>query len=149
MARKMTYQQALKIALEAMEKAQKNMHVDANLHDLLHVETHHCVNMSKKRKKIREAMEILREDIAPVFQKQPSFPLPHPVEAIKFRMEQQDLKPVDLVPALGSRAKVSEILNLHRKLTLSQIQNLVAQFGIPAKVLVQDYEVTPYPSRQP
>src|ERR1700688_3776610 len=43
--------------------------------------------------------------------------LPDPVEAIKFRMEQADLKPADLVPFIGSKSRVSEILSGKRKLT--------------------------------
>jgi len=63
---------------------------------------------------------------------------PDPVEAIKFRMEQQKLAPRDLVPYLGSRSKVSEILSKKRPLTLSMIRALHTGLGIPAKVLVVD-----------
>jgi HTH-type transcriptional regulator / antitoxin HigA len=63
--------------------------------------------------------------------------LPTPVEAIRFRMEQQDLKPIDLVPYLGSRSKVSEILSGKRQLTLEMIRALESGLGIPAKVLIQ------------
>lgn len=66
------------------------------------------------------------------------FELPDPVEAIKFRMEQQDLSPRDLVPYLGSRSKVSEILSGKRSLTLSMIRALNSGLGIPAKVLIQE-----------
>ncbi len=71
-----------------------------------------------------------------------SFPqtLPDPVEAIKFRMEQEDLKPVDLIPYIGSRSRVSEILSGKRTLTLDMIRNLETGLGIPAKVLVRKPE---------
>lgn len=46
---------------------------------------------------------------------------PDPVEAIKFRMEQQGLEDIDLVPALGQRSRVSEVLNKKRKLSIKMI----------------------------
>src|SRR5438552_19175409 len=50
--------------------------------------------------------------------------LPDAVEAIKFRMEQQGLSPRDLVPYIGSRSKVSEILSRKRTLTLTMVRSL-------------------------
>jgi HTH-type transcriptional regulator/antitoxin HigA len=67
--------------------------------------------------------------------------LPSPIEAIQFRMEQADLKPVDLVPYLGSRSKVSEILSGKRSLSLEMIRALEAGLGIPAQVLIQEPEM--------
>ena len=64
--------------------------------------------------------------------------LPDPVDAILFRMEQQNLKPRDLIPYLGSRSKVSEILSRKRPLTMSMIRALEAGLGIPAKVLIKE-----------
>jgi HTH-type transcriptional regulator/antitoxin HigA len=61
-----------------------------------------------------------------------------PVEAIKFRMEQMNLSPRDLVPLIGSRSKVSEILSRKRPLTLSMVRALNKGLGIPAKSLVQE-----------
>ncbi len=63
---------------------------------------------------------------------------PDPVEAIRFRMEQQGLRPRDLVPYIGSRSKVSEILSGHRTLSLRMIRGLSAGLGIPAAVLVHE-----------
>ncbi|OGE78896.1 MAG: hypothetical protein A3A83_03300 [Candidatus Doudnabacteria bacterium RIFCSPLOWO2_01_FULL_48_57] len=63
--------------------------------------------------------------------------LPDPIEAIKFRMEQTDLKPGDLIPYIGSRSRVSEILSGKRQLTLEMVRALEAGLGIPAKVLIQ------------
>jgi HTH-type transcriptional regulator / antitoxin HigA len=62
---------------------------------------------------------------------------PSPVEAIRFRMEQGGLSPRDLVPFLGSRAKVSEILSGKRPLTMQMARALHANLGIPADVLLQ------------
>lgn len=63
--------------------------------------------------------------------------LPDPIEAIKFRMEQANLKPVDLIPFIGSRSRVSEILSGKRQLTLEMVRALESGLGIPAKVLIQ------------
>lgn len=63
---------------------------------------------------------------------------PDPIDAIEFRMEQQSLAPRDLLPYLGSRSKVSEVLNRKRPLTLSMIRSLHSGLGIPASVLLQE-----------
>lgn len=62
--------------------------------------------------------------------------LPDPIDAIKFRMEQQKLSNRDLQPYLGSRAKVSEILSGKRQLTLQMIRALTTNLGIPAEALL-------------
>ncbi|MFH1288147.1 MAG: ImmA/IrrE family metallo-endopeptidase [bacterium] len=63
--------------------------------------------------------------------------LPDPIEAIKFRMEQADLKPADLIPYIGSRSRVSEILSGKRQLSLDMVRALSTGLGIPAKALIQ------------
>jgi len=68
-------------------------------------------------------------------------PLPDPIEAINYYMESRGLARADLEQYIGSRARVSEILNRRRPLTLSMIQRLHEGLGIPAEVLVQPYEV--------
>jgi HTH-type transcriptional regulator/antitoxin HigA len=69
-----------------------------------------------------------------------SFPkrVPEPVEAIRFRMEQQNLKQRDLVPYIGSPSKVSEVLSGRRPLTLSMMRALHSHLGIPASVLLRE-----------
>ncbi len=62
---------------------------------------------------------------------------PDPIEAIKFRMEQQNLTPRDLIPYIGSRSKVSEILSRKRPLTISMIRALNSGLKIPAGILIQ------------
>lgn len=62
--------------------------------------------------------------------------LPDPIDAIEFRMEQQNLKPKDLIPYIGSSSKVSEVLARKRPLTLAMIRALEKGLGIPAKVLL-------------
>jgi len=62
---------------------------------------------------------------------------PSPIEAIGFRMEQAGLSQKDLVPLIGSRAKVSEVLSRKRPLTMQMARALYANLGIPADVLLQ------------
>ncbi len=66
--------------------------------------------------------------------------LPDPIEAIRFRMEQANLKPADLIPYIGSRSRVSEILSGKRQLTLDMVRALSDGLGIPAKALIQKPE---------
>jgi HTH-type transcriptional regulator/antitoxin HigA len=63
--------------------------------------------------------------------------LPSPVEAIRFRMEQQGLRPKDLAPHLGGANRVSEVLSGKRALTTAMIHKLHHELGIPAHVLVK------------
>lgn len=63
--------------------------------------------------------------------------LPTPIEAIRFRMDQMGLKQKDLVPYIGSKSKVSEVLNGKRSLTLQMMRALNTGLGIPADVLLQ------------
>ncbi|MDF1883095.1 helix-turn-helix domain-containing protein [Sulfurimonas sp. SAG-AH-194-C21] len=65
---------------------------------------------------------------------------PDPIEAIKFRMEQEGLKQKDLVKIVGSKSRVSEILNKKRKLTIEMIRNLNKQLHIPIESLFMDYK---------
>jgi HTH-type transcriptional regulator/antitoxin HigA len=67
---------------------------------------------------------------------------PDPIAAILFMMEQKGLERRDLEPAIGSRARVAEILNRKRALTLPMIRALSRLLALPADVLVQTYEVT-------
>lgn len=62
--------------------------------------------------------------------------VPDPIEAIKFRMEQMEMKRMDLAKYLGTRSRVSEILNRQRNLTLTMIKKLHKEFGIPAESLL-------------
>lgn len=66
------------------------------------------------------------------------FPMdaPDPVTAIQFRMEQQGLTRKDLEPMIGSRARVSEVMNRKRGLTLAMVRRVRAGLGISADLLV-------------
>lgn len=63
--------------------------------------------------------------------------LPDPIEAIKFRMDQEGLTAKDLEPAIGQRNRVYEILNGKRNLTLAMVWRLHEMFGIPAESLIK------------
>jgi HTH-type transcriptional regulator / antitoxin HigA len=63
--------------------------------------------------------------------------LPDPIDAILFRMEQQNLKQKDLITIIGSKSKVSEILSRKRPLTLPMIRALNEELAIPATVLLR------------
>ena len=63
--------------------------------------------------------------------------LPEPIEAIRFRMDQAGLSQRDLVPYMGSKSRVSEVLAGKRSLTLTMIRALHEGLGIPAEVLLQ------------
>jgi len=60
-----------------------------------------------------------------------------PVEAIKFRMDQQELKPKDLESMIGQRNKVYAVLNRKRPLTLAMVWRLHTGLGIPAESLIR------------
>jgi HTH-type transcriptional regulator/antitoxin HigA len=64
-------------------------------------------------------------------------PAPDPVEAITYYMESRGLSRHDLEPYLGSRARVEQVLNRKRPLSLEMIRRLHAGLGIPAEVLIQ------------
>lgn len=66
---------------------------------------------------------------------------PDPVAAIEHTLEFRGLSRSALVPVLGSRARVSEVLGRKRHLTLPMIWRLVNQLGIPADILVRPYEL--------
>lgn len=62
---------------------------------------------------------------------------PDPIEAIKFRMEQQGLSRKDLEPMIGTRTRVAEVLNRKRGLSISMIRRLHERLGISAEVLIR------------
>ena len=66
------------------------------------------------------------------------FDKPDPIDAILFRMEQQGLIQRDLVPYMGSRSKVSEVLARKRTLTLRMVRALSEGLGIPAEILIRE-----------
>tara|TARA_R110002050_G_C8715605_1_gene495935 strand:- start:167 stop:535 length:369 start_codon:yes stop_codon:yes gene_type:complete len=67
---------------------------------------------------------------------------PDPIEAIKIRMEEMNLKQKDLVGVIGGKSRVSEILNKKKKLTVEMIRELERVLSISASVLVNNYQLT-------
>jgi len=74
-------------------------------------------------------------------------PPPDPIEAILYHMESRGLSRADLEPYVGSRARVAEVLNRKRPLSIEMIRKLSAGLGISADVLVQPYAVRKAPTR--
>ena len=67
---------------------------------------------------------------------------PDPIEAIKIRMEELQLKQVDIAPALGGKNRASEILNRKRKLTVEMIRNLSEKLNLSASLLIKNYHLS-------
>jgi len=65
-----------------------------------------------------------------------------PIEAIKIRMEEMNLKQKDLIGIIGGKSRVSEILNKKKKLTVEMIRDLERILNISASVLVSKYQLT-------
>jgi len=65
---------------------------------------------------------------------------PDPIEAIKIRMEEMQLKQKDIAPVLGGKNRASEILNRKRKLTVEMIRNLSVRLNLSASLLIQEYK---------
>ena len=72
------------------------------------------------------------------------FPIvaPDPIEAIKIRMEEMQLKQIDLVNEIGGKSRVSEILNRKRKLTVEMIRKLTTRLNLSPELLINDYQLT-------
>lgn len=89
-----------------------------------------------------DEMEVLALLIENYEDEHHSVDLPAPIEAIKFRMDQEDLKQSDLIPLIGSRSKVSEVLSGKAGLSLKMIRNIHRQLGISAEVLLRESEAS-------
>lgn len=67
---------------------------------------------------------------------------PDPIEAIKIRMEELQLKQKDIASAVGGKNRASEILNRKRKLTVDMIRNLSESLNLSASLLIKDYKLS-------
>jgi HTH-type transcriptional regulator/antitoxin HigA len=83
-----------------------------------------------------DELELLALTIESYEKERLSIAPPDPVDAIRFRMDQAGLSRRDLVPYLGSKSKVSEVLSGKRSLSLRMIRHLHEGLGIPLEVLV-------------
>lgn len=88
-----------------------------------------------------DKLDILATLVENYEEKHYPIPPPDPIEAIIHYMESQNLTRRDLEPYIGSRARVSEILNRKRALSLKMIRNLQTGLGISADILVQPYQL--------
>ena len=68
---------------------------------------------------------------------------PDAIAALRFRMEQDGLKPKDLIPYIGSKSKVSEVLSGRRPLSLTMIRKLVSGLHLPAEVALRKSKMRP------
>lgn len=82
-----------------------------------------------------ELLTVLIEDFE---RHQYSFESPDAIDAIEFRMQEQGLRQRDLVPLIGSRSRVSEVLARKRPLTVQMIRSLSTGLGIPVEALVSE-----------
>lgn len=64
---------------------------------------------------------------------------PDPIDAIQIRMEEMQLKQVDLIPEIGGKSRVSEVLNRKRKLTVDMIRKLTIRLNLSASLLIKEY----------
>jgi HTH-type transcriptional regulator / antitoxin HigA len=88
-----------------------------------------------------DQVEVLSTLIEAYEEKHHPIPAPDPIAAVLFMMEQKGLARRDLEPAIGSRSRVSEILNRRRPLTLPMVRALSGLLDIPVEVLVQPYDM--------
>ena len=84
-----------------------------------------------------EELELLSLLIEKYEQEHYTIKPPNPIEAIRFRMEQMNLKQADIAPLFGGKTRISEVLNGKRPLTLKMITLLNRYLGIPLESLIK------------
>lgn len=88
---------------------------------------------------LSDELEVLSILVEAYEKKHYPIPPPHPIEAIKFRLEQSGMGEKELNKILGSRSRKSEILSGKRKLSLNMIRELHEKLKIPAETLIASY----------
>jgi HTH-type transcriptional regulator/antitoxin HigA len=91
-----------------------------------------------------DRLELLAKLVEDYEKERFKFDRPDPVDAIRFRMEEQGLRQKDLAPLLGGKNRVSEVLSHKRPLTLAMVRALSDQLRIPAELLIREPEPTAY-----
>lgn len=66
---------------------------------------------------------------------------PDPIEAIKIRMEEMQLRQIDIAKELGGKNRASEVLAKKRKLTVEMIRNITARLNLSPELLINDYKL--------
>src|SRR5215217_5855131 len=95
-----------------------------------------------------ERLEVLATLVEAYEEQHYNIPAPDPIDAIIYHMESRGLCRRDLEPYLGSRARVAEVLNRKRPLSLEMIRRLHTGLGIGAEILIQSYPLaTPTPNK--
>jgi HTH-type transcriptional regulator / antitoxin HigA len=93
----------------------------------------------KAGSKLSDELEVLSILVEAYEDKHYPIPPPHPIEAIKFRLEQMGIDEKELTKILGGRSRKSEILSGRRKLSLNMIRELHEKLSIPAETLIAAY----------
>jgi HTH-type transcriptional regulator/antitoxin HigA len=88
-----------------------------------------------------ERYEVLLTLVEAYEEKHFHIPNPDPIEAIKIRMEEKGLENKDLLPVFGTRARVYEVLNKIRGLSVEHIRELNKRLDIPAEILLKKYKL--------
>lgn len=105
-------------------------------HDAALAELHRLIDLGETDEVSYLAAEIDRYE-----RERYPFDKPDPVAAIRFRMEQQELRQRDLIPYIGRRNRVSEVLNYKRRLSMPMIRRLHEGLGISLEILMQPYSL--------
>ena len=93
----------------------------------------------KPGSKLSDELEVLSILVEAYEKEHYPIPPPHPIEAIKFRLEQMGIDEKELTTILGGRSRKSEILSGRRKLSLNMIRELHDKLKIPAETLIAAY----------
>ena len=93
----------------------------------------------KSGSKLSDELEVLSILVEAYEKEHYPIPPPHPIEAIKFRLEQMGMDEKKLTALLGGRSRKSEILSSRRKLSLTMIRELHDKLKIPAETLIAAY----------
>ncbi|MFV1951827.1 MAG: type II toxin-antitoxin system HigA family antitoxin [Nitrospinota bacterium] len=88
-----------------------------------------------------DRLDVLTTLVEVYEEKHYSIPKPDPIEAIFYYLESRGLSRKDLEPCIGSSARVSEVLNRKRGLSIEMIRKLHKKLGIPAEVLIKPYKL--------
>jgi HTH-type transcriptional regulator / antitoxin HigA len=89
-----------------------------------------------------DKLEVLATLVEAYEDKHFPIPAPDPIEAVRYFMDSRGLTRKDLEPYIGNRARVSEVLNRKRPLTLRMIQRLHNTLGVPADMLLKPYPMS-------
>lgn len=96
-----------------------------------------------------DRLEILTTLVEAYEAKNHPIPPPDPIEALNYYMESRGLTRRELQEYIGSRGRLSEILNRRRTLSIDMIRQLHSKLGIPASVLIQPYSIQKAGSKTP